>query len=202
MYVCEATDSNLFAQRRDALKQSADFLTAMRKYQSYYRNYSARWDYYICEDNGCALSSRRSYDQRHTLRPFAIHMTQTPIGSRKHFCPQTTTLWRGATIGVKLISPPCRHGECSFRTGCSATAKGAVPLESAARNSYSTLTGAISTTLCMRVGSSSKKKYLRGLCSKCVLTSLGPLCQQHCNQHMTTGAMALRTDNDRTTMAL
>jgi hypothetical protein len=158
MYVCEATDSNFFAQRRDALKQSADFLTAMRKYQSYYRNYSARWDYYICEDNGCALSSRRSYDQRHTLRPFAIHMTQTPIGSRKHFCPQTTTLWRGATIGVKLISPPCRHGECSFRTGCSATAKGAVPLESAARNSYSTLTGAISTTLCMRVGSSSKKK--------------------------------------------
>lgn len=36
------------------LKQPADVLTAMRKYQSYYRNYSARWDYYICEDMGCA----------------------------------------------------------------------------------------------------------------------------------------------------
>ena len=53
MYVKQLTPT--FLHRTAALlKQTADVLTAMRKYQSYYRDYSARWDYYICEDMGCA----------------------------------------------------------------------------------------------------------------------------------------------------
>lgn len=163
MHVCEATDFNYFAQRRCALKQSADFLTATRKYQNYYRNYSAHWDYYICEDKGCALSSRRSYDQRNTLRPFAINMTQTAIGSRKHCCPHTMTLQRGATISVKLISPRHGHGECPFRTGCSATAKQVVPMESADRYSHSTLTDVTSTNF----GYACWQQLQRKICEVC-----------------------------------
>ena len=53
MYVKQLTPT--FLHRTLALlKRPSDFLAAMRKYQSYYRNYSARWDYYICEDMGCA----------------------------------------------------------------------------------------------------------------------------------------------------
>ena len=53
MYVKQLTPA--FLHRTAALlKQPADVLTAMRKYQSYYRDYSARWDYYICEEMGCA----------------------------------------------------------------------------------------------------------------------------------------------------
>lgn len=50
---------------------------------------------------------------------------------------------------------------------CSATAKQAMPLESAARNSYTVLTGGTSTILGMRAGSSSKEKTARSVQQVC-----------------------------------
>ena len=53
MYAKQLTPT--FLHRAAALlEQSTDVLTAMRKYQSYYCDYSARLDYHICDDTGRA----------------------------------------------------------------------------------------------------------------------------------------------------
>lgn len=60
----------------------------------------------------------------------------------------------------------CYH-QRQTHTGCSAIAKQAVPLESAAQHSHTTLTDATSTTLGMRAGSSSEEKSARSVQQVC-----------------------------------
>lgn len=122
-----------------------------------------------------------------TLRPFAMNMTQAPIGSRKHHCPRTTMLSRGATIDAKLIFPPCGHGDCLFgislQRDCQTTrttGKRCPKPPTQVLDSHGRKASRFGYACFQQL---QKEDCLRGLCRKCVLTSLETLCQ-----HTATGA--------------
>ena len=159
--VCEATDSNFFAQACCTLKQGAIMLAATGKYQRYY---SGRWYYSLARTWAVRLSSLPSYDQTNTLQPFAINMTQTPIGSRKHSCPLAPRVY--STVLPSGPNSSRRHTAMESARFASAAAR--LPNTPCHwkvlpdKHFYSTLTGAIPMILCMRAGSSSRK-----ICAGC-----------------------------------
>jgi hypothetical protein len=93
--VCEATDSNFVTKAFAVLKQPCIYLDGHKKMTELLINTLGLQ----LRGNGLTVSlGCPLYQQRNTLRPSTMDMTQTPIGSRNDGGPHTITLYCGAVI--------------------------------------------------------------------------------------------------------